>query len=67
MGSEKKPKFKQTEIGLIPEDWDIKNFSEVIIEKTRTQVNYVHKPGTSPQIASHQSFSVMASPRITIS
>jgi len=41
MDSEEKPTFKHTEIGMIPEDWNIKEFSEVLIEKTR---NGLYKP-----------------------
>lgn len=30
-----KTKFKQTEVGMIPEDWEIKTFSSVLLGKTR--------------------------------
>jgi type I restriction enzyme S subunit len=35
MGSEENSSFKKTEIGTLPRDWDVKEFSEVLLEKTR--------------------------------
>ena len=44
-----KSKFKQTEIGMIPEDWEIKALSELVVVKTgKLDSNHAEEDGLYP-------------------